>query len=189
MKNRTGINFKEHDLQITKTPTYSIYDLKSPKSDFIYRVKFINIDGVMVVKGDFGNYVFCREFHPSKKADSYVSDYYWIEKLQTHSIQDPFHFDSENTKKLIKEKLNGGLEEYGYEGQKLEEMKEYMKESLNYVDLSEGEYISFAYYNTPSFLDAEGVPFCKSIDVQLLVVFDAFDEICSRMKKEQEEGV
>jgi hypothetical protein len=183
MKNRTGIDFKEHDLQIIKTPTYSIYDLKSPKSDFIYRVKFINIDGVLLVKGDFGNWIFCREFHPSKEC---VSDYYWTEKLQTHSIQDPFCFDSTATRKLIEEKLNGGLEEYGYEGHQLEEMKEYMKESLNYVDLSEGEYISFAYYNAPSFLDAESVPFRKRIDTQLLAVFDAFDEIYNRMKKEQE---
>jgi hypothetical protein len=182
MKNRTGINFKEHNLSITKTPSFSKYDLKSPKSDFIYRVIFINIDGVMIVKGDFGNWIFCREFHPSKKEG--VSDSYWVEKLKISSTQDPYNFDSEGTEKSIKEMLyEGGLEDYGYEGEELERMKIYLEECLSCVTDSEWEYTYFAYYDKPDFLDAERVILCKSLDPSLLAVFDAFDEICSRMEE------
>ena len=38
-----------------------------------------------VVTGDVGNWMFCREFHPSSKG--HVSDYYWVEKLQMSSSQ------------------------------------------------------------------------------------------------------
>jgi hypothetical protein len=65
-------------------------------------------------------------------------------------------------------------------------MKKYYKECLNYVGVSEWEYVSFAYNNYPSFVDSEKVPFVKSIDVQLFVVFDAFDEICNRLEKYNE---
>jgi hypothetical protein len=182
MKNRTGINFKDHNLFITKTPSFSKYDLKSPKSDFIHRVVFINIDGVMIVKGDFGNWIFCREFYPSKKDG--VSDHYWAEKLMISSIQDPYEFDPEETGNRIREMLyRGGLEDYGYTGEKLERMKIYLEECLNYVTDSEWEYTYFAYYNKPDFLDAESVILCKSLKSSLLAVFDAFDEICSRMEE------
>jgi hypothetical protein len=55
MKNRTGTDFSKHNLQITKSETYSIYDLKLPDSEYRQRIKFINIDGVLLVKGDYGN--------------------------------------------------------------------------------------------------------------------------------------
>lgn len=181
-QSRSGLDFSHHDLTIVKTPSFFKYDLKSPTSEYIYRVTFINIDGVMIVKGDFGNWIFCREFYPSKKAG--VSSDYWAEKLKTSSKQDPYVFDSEETKLKIKEMLyEKGLEEYGYEGDRLVEMREYLELCLEYVDCTEGEYVYFAYYQKPNFLDSENVIFCKSLDTSLLCVMDAFDEICSRMEE------
>ncbi len=98
------------------------------------------------------------------------------------SIQDPYEFDPEETGNRIREMLyRGGLEDYGYTGEKLERMKIYLEECLNCVKDSEWEYTYFAYYDKPDFLDAESVILCKSLNPSLQAVFDAFDEICSRM--------
>jgi len=182
MQNRTGVDFSQHDLTITKTPTYTIYDLKKPDSDYFQRVTFINICGILVVKGDYGNWVFCREFHPSIREK--VSDHYWAEKLQINSTQDPFEFDSNKTEQLLRKGIESDLEDYGYEGDTLKEIQKYYSRCLDYVHCSEWEYTTFAYNDAPSFLDAENVPFVKSINFQLLVVFDAFDEMCERSKEE-----
>lgn len=184
MSNRTGVDFSKHDLNIIKSTTYSIYDLKHPEHVMMWRVKFINIDGVLVVTGDYGNWIFCREFHPT--SDGFVSDYYWCEKLQINSEQKPYEFDSENTEKELKEGIEKGLKDYGYEGERLEKMKEYYQDCLNYVYNSEFEYTSFAYNNMLSWMDSEDVPFVKSIKIHLKYVFDAFDEICIRMKNKKE---
>ena len=73
---RTDVDFSKHDLTIIKRENYLLHDLKSPDFDYTERVKFINIEGVLVVTGDYGNWIFCREFHPSSQG--YVSDNYWI---------------------------------------------------------------------------------------------------------------
>ena len=61
-------------------------------------------------------------------------------------------------------------------------MREYLTECLDYADLTEHEYTSFAYNNFPSFLCSEDVPMCRSIVYRLFFVFDAFDEMCRREK-------
>lgn len=180
MKNRTGVDFSKHELNIIKDNNCTIHDLKKPGSDYCQRIKFINTCGVLVVTGDYGNWIFCREFHPSKKEK--VSDHYWIEKAQINSTQKPTEFDSNATDTYIQQGIASDLEEYGYGGDKLEEMKKYYTDLLDYVHLSEWEYISYAYNNYPSFVDVEQVPFVKSTNIQLQVVFDAFDEICDRVE-------
>jgi hypothetical protein len=179
MKKRTNVDFSKHELVITEQDGLLIHHLKEPGT-VIYNVKFINTNGVLVVTGDVGNWFFCREFWPT--ADGYVSDYYWLEKLKMYSEQEGEDFSSDLTKKEIEEGINGGLEEYGYEGDKLEQAIEYYNELLDYVDLQEWEYVSFAYNNFPNFMDAEDVPFVKEIKVRLKIVFDAFEEICKRLK-------
>jgi hypothetical protein len=181
---RTEANFSEHELTIKQNEDILIHHLKHPKYNQMYSIKFINTNGVMVVTGDYGNWVFCREFHPSD--DGFVSDYYWCEKLSLSSEQTPFEFNPEETERIIKEGLNGGLEEYGYVDEKLEEMIEYYNELLDYTH-NEFEYTSFAYNNNkPRFIDAEQVPMEETIKPRLKVVFDAFDEICGRLRMEKE---
>lgn len=183
MKNRTGVDFSEHILNTVKTDQAIIYDLKILNSNY-KRVTFINSIGIMAVTGDYGNWIFCREFHPTPEEG--VSDSYWIEKLQINSTQEAYDFDSEKTKKVLEEGIIKDLEEFGYDEVTLEEMKAYYLGGLDFVNYSEFEYASFIYNNMPSFLDAEYVPFEKSIKPWLLVIFDAFDEICIRMKEEKE---
>ena len=181
MKKRTNIDLSKHVIEVTKTENVLIHRFAIPNT-YTNSVKFINTNGIMAVTGDFGNWIFCREFHPS--ADGMVSDHYWIEKLHIASSQVGEEFDSRLTRKEIELGLESQLEEYGYDGEELEEMKEYYNDLLDNVDYSEWEYTSYAYSNKPNFLDAESVPFLKDTKSWLKVIFDCFDEICDRIKKE-----
>lgn len=186
-KPRTNVDFSKHELKIIKTDKVLIHHLKKPNT-VIDSLTFINTEGIMAVTGDYGNWIFCREFHPSGKGS--VSDTYWVEKLRNSSTQTSSEFSSEFTRKLIEENLNGALEDYGYEGEHLTKIKEYYNHLLDYVDLSEGEYVAEAYYNNtnkPDFIEAEDVPFEKETHYWLKVVFDAFEEICNRLNMSHQE--
>lgn len=143
-------------------------------------VRFVNDDYGLSVFGDFGNWIFCRPFVPS--AEGYVSVGYWNEKLKTHSTQEHGVYDPEETEKEIQELIDSGLEEYGYDGDELEKIKDWLTDLLDYVD-DEYEYMYHAFrsHDCP-FDDMENVPFCKKGSYRLLIVFDAFNEICSRIK-------
>lgn len=183
-KKRTDIDFSKHIVLEShfKNENHSldVWDLKLNDNSYYHRVKFINSCGVLTVDGDFGRWSFNREFHPSK--NGYVSDYYWCEKLQIGSKQEYSKYDSEKTKKELKNLIKSGLKEYGYEGNELTKLKEDFKELLDYVD-DEIAYSNKAYRGTEIY-DYELIPFCKTIDNWLLAVFDAFEELCKRIEDE-----
>lgn len=164
-----------------KIKTIRIDHFQVGESRMLY-LKFINCQGVMTVTGDFGNWVFCREFHPSH--DGFVSDGYWIEKLEINSIQRPLEYCSETTADDLNRGINGGLAEYGYSGEKLEQSIQFFKHLLEHCD-DEIEYTHEAFrgHNMPNFMDYDEVPFCKKNHIQLRIVFDAFDEMCKRLKE------
>lgn len=157
--------------------TITIDHLRKGNSNMEY-VRFVNDDYGLSVFGDFGNWIFCRPFLPSK--EGYVCVSYWNEKLKISSYQDHAEYDAEETEKEINELINTGLEEYGYEGEELVKAKEWFTDLLLYVE-DEIEYIyhAFRFANCP-FDDLEDVPYAKKGSCQLLVVFDAFNEICNR---------
>lgn len=175
---RTDIDFSKHEVLVTEVEGLLVHYLKQPGT-ITNCIKFINTNGIMAVIGDFGNWIFCREFHPSKEGG--VSDGYWKEKLGIASTQKASDYSPRQTEIRIKEAINGGMEEYGYKGDKLKQVKEFLTECLRYVD-TEWEYVAYAYHNSPGFLDAEEIPFEKETKPWLLAVFDGFDEICRRMK-------
>jgi len=143
-------------------------------------IKFVNDSEGLSVFGDFGNWIFNRPFLPSP--DGYVSDGYWYEKLRISSSQTHSRYDSEATAEELKEHINGGLEEWGYEGYELEKAKEWFKTLLYHSD-DELDYTYEAYRGeNPTQMDYEDIPFCKRGSVQLDIIFDAFDEICKRLK-------
>jgi len=186
MKKRTDWDFSEHTHMVeiftsVKGNEIRVDHFRKGNSSMGY-VKFVNDSYGLSVFGDFGNWIFCRPFHPS--ADGYVSDGYWNEKLKIGSSQDHARYDSEETAKEIEELINGGLEDQGYEGAQLIEMKEWLSDLLLYVD-DELEYTYQAFRgNNPTQMDYESIPFCKKGSVQLQIIFDAFDEICNRLKLE-----
>lgn len=148
-------------------------------------IKFVNDSEGLAVYGDFGNWIFYRPFVPSP--DGYVSDGYWNEKLRISSSQDHNTFDSEATANELRSLINGNFEEWGYEGENLKEAIKWANTLLYYVD-DELEYTYEAYRGAnPTEMDYEDIPFCKIGSVQLDIVFDAFDEICNRLKKIKDE--
>ena len=177
---RTDIDFSEHALIIKETDGIVMHHLKKPGT-IMNNVKFVNVEGLLLITGDFGNWTTCREFHPTP--DGYVSDYYWCEKLTIHSEQTVTEYDPEDTRKVIEAGINGGLEEYGHEGSALTEAIEYYKSLLNYTDESDEIYRGYAFLNHPSFMDAEDVPYETRILPRLQIIFDAFDHICGLLKK------
>jgi hypothetical protein len=185
MKNRTGVDFSKHEhrVEIFKNGEKEIrvdhFQVGNSNNGYI---QFINTSRTLTVTGDYGNWVFCRPFHPS--ADGYVSGGYWLEKLRTLSTQKPGEYDGEETAAEIQKLIDTELEEYGYEGEELEKAKEWYTDLLAYTD-DELEYTYKAYGENykPNFIDDESIPFCKKINVWLLIIFDAFDEICRRLKE------
>lgn len=84
MSNKTGrrtkVDFSSHELKITSlSGEGSKYELKKPDT-IIHSVVFFVLGGITAVTGDFGNWIFCREFHPNISGEN-VSDRYWVEKL------------------------------------------------------------------------------------------------------------
>jgi hypothetical protein len=179
---RTDKEFENFELKIVEQPDLTVHHLKKPDS-VIGNVKFINTNGIMAVTGDYGNWMFCREFHPS--ADEYVSAGYWKEKLRTYSTQDGDEFSPEETRKQLLEEIDHGLVDYGYEDDELDAAKEFYTECLEYVD-EKTDYVAFAYGpSKPSFLDYEEIPMVNVTTYRLLYVFDAFEEICRRVSEER----
>jgi len=174
---RTSNTWEEHELIIREDSFTKIWELKMPNS-CTNQVTFINSCNITAVTGDFGNWIFNRVFYPSH--DGHVSDGYWVEKLSIASEQTGKEYDQEETGEVIQDLLHGELEKE-YEGKELEEMKEYLELCLSCVD-DEFHYTCYAYNETPSFLDSEDVVFCTKTPIWLLVVFDAFEEICRRLK-------
>ena len=181
---RTDFDFSEHELLIKESDGLLVHTLKHKDYSKMYRFDFINTNGIMVVTGDYGNWMFCREFHPSP--DGVVSDYYWCEKIKIASTQEPFEFDYEATEKEILEAINGGLVEGGFEGDDLEIMTEYYESLLDKVHEGEFYYEAYAYGEMPYLITSGCVPNNKKIKHWLLCVFDAFEEICSRLKEGEE---
>lgn len=177
---RTHIDFTKHEVHVTKTDDLLIHHIKLPNT-IMNSVKFINTNGIMAVTGDFGNWIFCREFHPSDKGG--VSDGYWLEKLKIYSDQTGVEFSEDLTRARLKETLID-LEDYGYKGDELKEAKEYYKKCLRELSDTCGEgYKRYMYDEMPSFLDYDGMVYEEDTQFWLKCVFDAFDEICSRYKK------
>ncbi len=181
-KKRTQIDFSTHELKITKYEGMgTIHHLKK-QNTMVDSIKFMNVGGVLAVCGDYGNWIFCREFHPAE--EGYVSDHYWMEKLRIASTQDGEEFDPEGTRKELERLIKTGYAEQGFEGEQLKDMIEYAEECLGSVDDSEFAYRSTAYDNLPPEADFESIVFYKKTKYWLLAIFDGFEEVCRRVKKE-----
>ena len=180
MNKRTKIDFSRHEVKVTKLEGVLIHEFKRPNTRNCMLV-FINTCGVMTVTGDFGNWVFCREFHPSTNNDGGVSAGYWDEKLEISSQQKSKIYDAEQTTKCINEFKESFQDAYGRE--MTEEENDWI-ESLENNVYDEYEYTYLAYREKPSSIDYESVPFGKKRHFWLEAVYDGFDELCEALKRE-----
>ncbi|MBF0554274.1 MAG: hypothetical protein HQK96_06885 [Nitrospirae bacterium] len=173
-KKRTKVDWSKHKLTIKQINGENvIYEFAVP-GHRAQSVIFINAAGIMAVTGDWGNWFFCREFHPSP--DEYVSDGYWIQKLKIASCQEPYDFDSVEVIREI-EQLKKDHELSPEEIEWLDELE---------IAATDGEYAFIAKaMDHPSSFDCEMIPDGKVIKWWLLVVFDAFDEICNQLQEKK----
>lgn len=177
---RSNVDFSEHVFNvISKSDNHYIFKFAKPQTN-TYSITFVNACGILAVTGDCGNWIFCREFYPS--ADGYVSDSYWIEKAKIYSTQNPLVFDHGETKGEIDELLNGNDCEIN------KDEARYLADIRDHVDEGEMRYLIYAHDNLPAGRDHDFIPIAKALDVGLAVIFDAFDEICRRIKDEQAKG-
>lgn len=169
---RTGIDFSKHEVLVTQNEFVNIWHLKKPNTSFD-SIKFINTNGILAVTGDYGNWIFCREFHPDAKNS--VSEGYWREKLHISSCQKPRDYDEEKTRKRIFEMLQ--------DDDLHQTDREFLTELLNHTE-NEIEYQYQAFLHLKTNFDSESIPYEKKTKYWLLAVFDGFDEVCARMKAE-----
>lgn len=170
--------FKKHILieRHLKEGVYNldIWDLKSPDSEYFERIRFINSCGTLTVNGDFGNWVFCREFHPSK--DGVVSRGYWDEKLSIASVQESHKFCPKETLK----QLDDFIQEYrDYSEEVSDEVEDWFEDLQNNV-FDKIDYEQTAFRLKPSEFDYDDIPYGEKRHVWLDIIYDAFNEICSR---------
>lgn len=178
MNKRTTIDFSRHEVKVTQFEGVLIHEFKRPDTRNCMLV-FINTQGVMTVTGDFGNWVFCREFHPSPEGS--VSAGYWDEKLRIASEQDSHAFCSQQTEIELKEFRDNYEDNYG---EMTEEVSEWLENLEGYAD-DEFEYTYYAYRETPRDIDAESVPFGKARHSWLNCVYDGFDALCLKLKENE----
>jgi hypothetical protein len=177
---RTNVDFSKHEVITTQVEGLLVHHFKRPDT-FTHSIKYINTNGILAVTGDYGNWIFCREFHPGP--NEFVSDQYWFEKLKINSCQVAFTYSPEETEKAIQDRLNE-LEEWGFKGNELEEMTTYYENCLEYLS-DEYMYVAEA-FKYPKFADhSSAMIFCKAVNPWLEVVFDGFDEICRRILSEK----
>jgi hypothetical protein len=177
---RTNIDWSKYIVTKTETSECLIHYIAKPDTR-CGAVKFINTQGILAVTGDYGNWIFCREFHPSH--DGFVSDHYWIEKLRIASTQVPTDFDAKGTIEEIEHQL-AELEKDA------DDDRQYYNDLIDHLQMEDGEerYMVYAYDNLPKGKDSEFMPPCKKLNPWLECIFDAFDEICTREVAEPQIG-
>ncbi len=175
MNKRTNIDFSKHEITIIESDGVLIHKFKKPNT-IINSLIFINACGVMTVTGDFGNWVFCREFHPTP--NSKVDGSYWSEKLRISSVQKSASYDSDETRNRIYEFKQTFEESYGREMN--DEEKDWV-ESLEKSADDKYEYIFTAYRETPRTIDTEAVPYGEKRHDWLNAVYDGFEALCEKL--------
>lgn len=181
---RTNTDFSkhEHKVELYKCGEKQIridhFQVGNSRHDYI---QFINTDEVMTVTGDYGNWVFCRPFIPTKGQT--ISDSYWIEKLKISSEQKLRDLDFDYMADMIKAEIKELIAEYGEEDN--ERYNTEMDWYENLLEACEGEdeiqYLSLAYRDSPNWKDYDDVPISYKTPIWLQIIFDAFEEMCSRM--------
>lgn len=176
---RTGNEFGLFELIKKEDTLTSVYHLKHPEYSNMMSVKFVVTEGLTIVTGDYGNWLFDREFRP--QSGEGVSDNYWKEKLRRSSTQEPNEFNAEATEKEIEAWLHGTHELFDEDNPLTDQEISYLQECREYLSYSEIEFEFYVHQNNCGrFQDHESVPHVMKTQHWLEVVFDAFEEMCKR---------
>jgi hypothetical protein len=179
--------FEQHTLTVNEYTTHLEHILKIGDR-YSQSIKFINIDGKLLVTGDYGNYVFDRCFVPDADNEG-VSVPYWLGKLRQNSCQKPCQdIDFEMTNEILAERIADLHVEAIGRGLTDEEQQEvdYYIDMINYGESNVYMYVAEAINSKPDHLDSEALGFISyKLNPQIQVVFDAFNHICKLLKQQQ----
>lgn len=166
---RTKIDFSNHEVIITQFNGISIHTLKKigTNQDIII---YLNACNVLSITGDYGNWIFCREFHPSPNGR--VDSGYWDQKLEIASVQKAKAFDSDLTLSEI--------ERVRKEYNSPDVLKWLDKLKCNVDD--EFDYKTIAYREIPNEVDYLDIPYGKKRHYWLDAVYDGFEALCTKLK-------
>ncbi|MCP4372995.1 MAG: hypothetical protein GY797_33545 [Deltaproteobacteria bacterium] len=182
MKKRSDCDFSKHVLITEINPRFRIHWLKLPDTTN-FNVKFTNIDEVLLVTGDFGRWTFCREFWPSASSEG-ISDGYWCDKLQTWSTQNAMVWDYDTAIEELEELKKEYTIADGYDDR--------IHEWIDNCIIAIGDKYDFVpairNLHYASDIEYEDLPNGEIIEPTLAIIFDAFEEICERIKKSENEG-
>jgi hypothetical protein len=186
MEKRTSIDFSKHELIVKEDSLCKIHWLKQ-RDTMTHNVMFIHVEGILIVKGDFGRWSFCRDFDPERFEKKGVSDSYWCEKIKLGSEQEPYVYDSEAAEQSINEKIDNLLENSEtdeddnvcFEDEEDQEKYDFWNDLLNYCN-DDFELTTYFRDNKPISLDFEDFPSSKKQHRYLDAIFDAFEEIINR---------
>lgn len=172
------IDWSKHELLIEDSEEKKIWRLKRPGT-CVFQVNFINTEGRLLVTGDYRDWLFCREFHPSP--DGHVSFGYWMEKLRTSMG----HMDWDLDWDAIQKEIDEFPSRYTDDDLTVpEEVTDWLRDLETHMD-DKLDYEYCAFREKPSQIDYEDVPYCRKVPIQLDIVFDAFNEICRRLKERE----
>ena len=181
MRKRTDIDWSKHIVEAETAGDFAtIHRLRIPDS-ICLMVEFINMhDRGLLVCGDFGSWIFSRCFYPSREGN--VSDDYWLEKLYiANDRQDPFDFSKKSLDSETNKMVSDYENENGYDNEEISEFAEILNGCDCRCDV---EYVTN--YNSDC-VEPEDIPSGLIICERLDIIFDAFDEICARIKGTENE--
>lgn len=170
------VDWSKHVVVKEQIDFCTIHTLWIPNSSF-NMVRFINAGGICAVTGDFGNWIFCRQFIPHW--GQYCDPSYWDEKLQIASQQKAHQYDPYKTDEAIKRRMNSSTCD--------PVERRYLNEVMEYVHENEMMYTIQAYNNLPDGYDHDTMIIEKSRHHWLDVVYDAYNEIVKRITNEAKE--
>lgn len=173
---RTKIDFSKHILEVEKTDKIAVYSFRLPEKKHYHSVIVICACGVTTITGDWGNWVFCREFHPCKNGK--VSEGYWDEKLEIGSVQKSDVFDEDEAIREIDALLK--------ENDDFDDETIMFLNDLRGWTSDEFEYVQFIRDNKPQDgpLDYTDLPTGRIRHRWLDAIYDAFDVMCDLIEKQ-----
>lgn len=178
---RTNTDFSKHVIGHLKTAEIEQFYFHKPGTR-IESVCFtiLNTDQAanLVVTGDFGNWIFCRRFHPD--TDAKVSEGYWCEKLRMYSNQHSHVFCGETAQNQIREMMaDPDAEITAEEWDWLSRLNEAAEEGEWQYHATAMEY--------PDTFEAENIPRGLRLDYSLEAVFDAWEAMANMLKNTNKE--
>lgn len=168
---RTSISFTDHIVSNVIKKANS-WELCVPGTNHL-KIVYTVIDGVLLVTGDFGSWIFDKPFTPFP-ANISVPVHYWAEKAELRSEQSPYEYDPGGTSDMIQQFMADNKDSLS------DVETDYLDRCLSISD-DEVSYLSYAYNEMPDTWDSESVMVSHKLKPSFLAIIDGFEAICYKL--------